>query len=185
MLTHGHGDCAYAHCSTSLWLGDSKYTNLSICRVLRVLERPLVKILESHSNIHHKTISCSIDAWENQMFGLFATNCMNGYNQCIFPPNRLSNHYPKPFSNKFAKDNKNKFVMVFLSLLTARDVLKEVIVGFLIVGHTYKDIDGYFNYLSKRLWCNNAFVMANLMQNIMDSKKLNFIPNFVQEIGYF
>lgn len=119
------------------------------------------------------------------MFGLFATNCMNGYNQCIFPPNRLSNHYPKPFSNKFAKDNKNKFVMVFLSLLTARDVLKEVIVGFLIVGHTYKDIDGYFNYLSKRLWCNNAFVMANLMQNIMDSKKLNFIPNFVQEIGYF
>ena len=43
MLMHGHGDGAYAHYSTAFWPGDSNFTISSICRVLRALERPLVK----------------------------------------------------------------------------------------------------------------------------------------------
>ena len=43
MLTHGHGDGAYAHYSTAFWPGDSNFTISSICRVLRALERPSVK----------------------------------------------------------------------------------------------------------------------------------------------
>ena len=35
-----------------------------------------------------------------------------------------------------AKDNKNRYVMTFYSLLTAKRVFKEVTVGFLIVGHS-------------------------------------------------
>ena len=42
-----------------------------------------------------------------------------------------------------AKDNKNRYVMAFCSLLTARRIFKEVTVGFLVVGHTHKDIDGH------------------------------------------
>jgi hypothetical protein len=41
--------------------------------------------------------------------------------------------------------------MAFYSLLTARDILKEVTVGFLVVGHTHEDINAYFSYLSKLL----------------------------------
>jgi hypothetical protein len=35
-----------------------------------------------------------------------------------------------------AKDNKNRFVMAFCSLLIARGIFKEVTVGFLVVRHT-------------------------------------------------
>jgi hypothetical protein len=50
-----------------------------------------------------------------------------------------------------AKDNKNKYLMAFLSLLTARGVFKEIQVGFLLVGYTHEDIDAYFSHPSKAL----------------------------------
>jgi hypothetical protein len=49
------------------------------------------------------------------------------------------------------KDNKNKYLWEFLSLLIVRDVFEEVQLGFLVLGHTHKDIDGCFGYLSKKL----------------------------------
>ena len=80
----------------------------------------------------------------------------------------------KPLSRKlylqldnFAKDNKNKYLMAFLSLLTTRGVFEEIQAGFLLVGHTHKDIDAYFNHLSKALKRENTFVLADLMKAFM------------------
>ncbi len=42
------------------------------------------------------------------------------------------------------KDNKNKYMLVFFSLLTTREVFEEVELGFLMVVHTHEDIDGCF-----------------------------------------
>jgi hypothetical protein len=61
-----------------------------------------------------------------------------------------------------AKNNKNRFVMAFCSLLTARGIFKEVTMGFLVVGHTHEDIDAYFSYLSKLLKQKNTYVLADL-----------------------
>jgi hypothetical protein len=36
-------------------------------------------------------------------------------------------------------------------LLMAREVFQEVKLGFLVVGHTHEDINGWFEYLSKKL----------------------------------
>ena len=63
-----------------------------------------------------------------------------------------------------AKDNKNRYVMAFCSLLSARRVFKEVTVGFLIVGHTHEDINAHFSYLSKLLKMKNMYVLADLMR---------------------
>jgi hypothetical protein len=52
--------------------------------------------------------------------------------------------------------------MAFCSLLTARRIFKEVMVGFLVVGHTHEDIDAYFSYLSKLLKGRNTYVLADL-----------------------
>ncbi len=49
------------------------------------------------------------------------------------------------------KDNKNRYLLTFLSLLMTREVFEEVKLGFLVVGHTHEDIDGCFGYLSKKL----------------------------------
>ena len=68
-----------------------------------------------------------------------------------------------------AKDNKNRYVMAFCSLLIARRIFKEVTVGFLVVGHTHEDIDAHFSYLSKLLKMKNTYVLADLMKAFMDS----------------
>ena len=43
MLTHGHGDGTYAHYSTAFWPRDSNFIISTIYRILRALEKPLVK----------------------------------------------------------------------------------------------------------------------------------------------
>ena len=85
-----------------------------------------------------------------------------------------------------AKDNKNRYVMAFCSLLTARRIFKEVTVGFLVVGHTHEGIDAHFSYLSKLLKMKNTYVLANLMKAFMDSQKTTaFIPELVQKVADF
>ena len=85
-----------------------------------------------------------------------------------------------------AKDNKNQYVMAFFSLLTAERIFKEVTVKFLIVGHTHKDIDAHFSYLSKLLKIKNTYMLADLMKAFMDSQKMTpFIPKLVQEVVDF
>jgi hypothetical protein len=46
--------------------------------------------------------------------------------------------------DNYVKDNKNKYLLTILSLLTTRDVFEEVRLGFLVVGHTHEDNDGCF-----------------------------------------
>ena len=76
--------------------------------------------------------------------------------------------------------------MAFCSLLTARRVFKEVTVGFLIVGHTHKDIDAHFSYLSKLLKMMNTYVLADFMKAFMDSQKTTaFIRELVQKFANF
>ncbi len=49
------------------------------------------------------------------------------------------------------KDNKNRHMLEFLSLLLAKKVFEEVQLELLVVGHTHEDIDKSFSYLSKKL----------------------------------
>ena len=72
---------------------------------------------------------------------------------------------PKPLSKKLyqldnlAKDNKNKYLMAFLSLLTTQDVFEEIHAGFLLVDYTHEDIDAYFSHLSKALKRKNSLFL--------------------------
>ena len=84
-----------------------------------------------------------------------------------------------------AKDNKNKYLMAILSLLTAWGVFKEIQVGFLLVGHTHEDIDAYFSHLSKALKRKNMFVLADVMKALMQFQDLSFMPKFIQEVADF
>ena len=63
---------------------------------------------------------------------------------------------------------KNWYVMVFFLLLPARRIFKEVMVGFLIVGHTHEDIDAHFSYLSKLLKMKNTYFLVDLMKAFMN-----------------
>jgi len=43
-----------------------------------------------------------------------------------------------------------------------RDVFEEVELGLLVVGHTHKDINECFGYLSKKLKEENNYILTNL-----------------------
>jgi hypothetical protein len=73
------------------------------------------------------------------------------------------------------KDNKNRHLLAFLSLLMEREVFEEVKLGFLIVGHTHEDIGGCFGYLSKKLREENNYILADLMRAFMISQDKPFI----------
>jgi len=74
---------------------------------------------------------------------------------------------------------------VFLSLLIARDVFKEVKLGFFVVGHTYEDMHGCFGYLSKKLKEENNYILRDLMRVFMILQERTFIPRLIQEIQDF
>ena len=81
-----------------------------------------------------------------------------------------------------AKDNKNKYLKAFLSLLTARDVFEEIQAGFLLVGHTHEDIDAYFSHLSKALKSKNTFVLSDRTKAFMQSWDLSFMPGLFKRL---
>ena len=63
-----------------------------------------------------------------------------------------------------ASDNKNRYVFMFLSLITALDVFITIEVGFLLVGHTHEDIDGtygrmYSNLKSKDIYSLPRYIL--------------------------
>jgi len=74
------------------------------------------------------------------------------------------------------KDNKNHHMLMFISLLTTREVFEKVQLGFLVVGRKHEDIDGSFGYLSKNLKKLNNYVMVDLMKTFMLSQDCPFIP---------
>jgi hypothetical protein len=175
MLTHEHGNGAYAHYSTALWPVDSNFTISSLCRVLRALERAPVK--QSKELFRVPPQNSFFDALLHGKFRcLSSIPSSEGYDDVPSPPpGRLAVPLPKRLYlqlDNSAKDNKNRFViMAFCSLLTARGIFKEVTVGFLVVGHTHEDIDAYFSYLSKLLKQKNTYVFTDLMKAFMDSQK--------------
>ena len=165
MVSHGHGDGAYAHYSPHCWPRDSNATISSLARLFCRLEGPSVR--ESGALLQYSP--------QNSLFEAL----LRGKSRCLdlLPRTEgIDMEGRKPLPRKLylqldnsAKDNKNKYLMAFLSVLTARGVFEEIQAGFLLVGHTHEDIDAYFSHLSKALKSKNTFVLADLMKAFMQS----------------
>ena len=169
MVSHGHGDGAYAHYSPHCWPGDSNATISLLARLFRPLEGPSVR--ESGALLQYPP--------QNSLFEAL----LRGKSRCLdlLPhTDGIDMEGRKPLPRKLylqldnsAKDNKNKYLMAFLFLLTARGVFEEIQAGFLLVDHTHEDIDAYFSHLLKALKSKNMFVLADLMKAFMQSQDLS------------
>lgn len=82
-------------------------------------------------------------------------------------------------------DNKNRFVLAYLSLLTSRQVFEEIHLGFLMVGHTHEDVDAMFGNFSETLMHHPAHCLPDLMGLLMKARKPTPVPHFVQEVPDF
>jgi hypothetical protein len=94
--------------------------------------------------------------FEHPLQNLFFARMLQRKLRCIHTPDlivgvkRLPRNLLLQMDN-YVKDNKNQHLLAFISLLTVKDVFKEIKLGFLVVGHTHQDIDECFGYLSKKL----------------------------------
>jgi hypothetical protein len=82
--------------------------------------------------------------------------------------------------DNYVKDNKNRYLLAFISLLIAREVLEEVKLGFLVVGHTHENISKCFGYLFKKLKEQNNYILVDLMKIFMVLEERPFIPQLIQ-----
>ena len=62
-----------------------------------------------------------------------------------------------------ASDKTNRYLFMFLSLLTALGVFITIEVGFLPVGHTHEDIDGTYGRMSSNLKSKDIYSLPEMM----------------------
>jgi hypothetical protein len=67
------------------------------------------------------------------------------------------------------KENKNKYVLAYLSFLVKQRVFEKVRLNFLLVGHTHEDIDQMFSCFSRNLRKKEAHDIIMLKEVIKDS----------------
>jgi hypothetical protein len=163
MIAHGHADERYAQYSNELWPNDLNFTIGYLLQLFCTLEVAFVaksKLL-----------------FEEPPYNSFFVFLLQGKLCCVRELCTLEKIVgTKPLPKKlllqmdnYVKDNKNWHFLVVFSLLTAKDVFEEMKLGFLIVGHTHDDIDGYFSYMSKKLRKIIIYVLVDLMRVFMVS----------------
>ena len=139
MLAHGHANVQYAHYDLDVFSHDSNYTIGSMAKLLRDLELP-----PKSSSRELFTNSKSTNLFKAVLEG--ADMC----NASLPPlPNTLAPAMKLPpilnvQMDNATRDNKNRYVFCFWSLLVANKIFREVYVNFMIVGHTHDDIDALF-----------------------------------------
>ena len=181
MIAHGHGDVRYAHYGLDIYPTDSNHTIGSIARLLRDLEGV------------PRNSSCTLFSIEDNQSALTKA-LLNGVVTCLDsllpPPDEPLP--PKPLPpvlmlqlDNCSGDNKNRYVFGFCSMLVYKGIFREVYINFLIVEHTYEDIDALFGRWSSRLKTNNYPTLPRLMKSFMDTEKHPVIPHLIEEVPDF
>ena len=84
-----------------------------------------------------------------------------------------------------AKYNKSEYNTLFWSALTAKGVFREVMVSFLIVGHTHEDVDAIFERFGQRLKIENCHTLSDLMASFMTDGEPTIVPSLIYEVADF
>ena len=177
MIVHGHGDIRYAHYGLDIFPTDSNYTVGSIAKLLRDLELP-----PKHSSRELFSGSDSAPLFTALLVG--AEMCTSS-----LPSQGAEYVIAKPLPPVLnlqldiaTEDNKNRFVFAFCSLLMYHGIFQEVYINFLIVGHTYNDIDALFGRWSYKLRRTDYPTLPLLMKSFMDTESRPVILHLIEEV---
>uniref|UniRef100_A9U683 Predicted protein n=1 Tax=Physcomitrium patens TaxID=3218 RepID=A9U683_PHYPA len=180
MIAHGHGDVHYAHYGLDIFPHDSNYTIGSMTKLLHDLEEPpKSSSRELFLGFGSTALFCSI---------------LKGAEMCktsLDPqPERLVGATPLPSilnvqMDNATRENKNRYVFAFWSLLVAKRIFREVYVNFMIVGHIHDDIDALFGRWSMLLKKEYFPTIPALMKSFMDVESIPTIPHLIEEVPDF
>jgi len=139
MYAHGHGDTKYAHYIVDVFLNYSNFMIGSIAKLLRDLEEtPATSsralFTQNQSTALYKVVLCGIEMYLASL-GEPLENPKVTHVLLPVLHVQLDNCW---------RENENRYAFCFLSLLVAKRIAKEVVVSFMMVGHTHDDIDASF-----------------------------------------
>ena len=80
------------------------------------------------------------------------------------------------------EDNKNRYVYAFWSILVAKKIFRKVNVNFMIVEHTYDDIDALFRRWSMLLKKEKFPTILALIKLFMDVESIPTVPHVIEEV---
>ena len=85
-----------------------------------------------------------------------------------------------------ASDNNNRYVFMFLSLLTTLGVFITIEVGFFLVGHTHEDIDGTYGRMYSNLKSKDIYSLPEMMDTYRTiEEKRVFPPTLIEKVYEF
>lgn len=175
MVVYYDGDGAYAHYMPNKWPSDSNAIMLLLLGYSgEFLQPPLGKT--------HMLLPYPLANPFFRTMLWMKSRCLDAI-LLVHPNNRigtipLAKNLYLQLENS-TKDNKHKYLMAFLSLLTTHYVFKKIMVRFLLVGHMHEDIDAYFSLWSHWRRLIYTFVFVDLMKSFMDSQEMSFMPEFI------
>lgn len=142
MVVHGHRDVKFAHFSLDLYPGDSNCTNGSLAKLLRDLEKPPVSFVKSIMVSFVKSIIC-----EAPLFDVVLKEKEVCIKSLVISLSLILRRRLPPILHvqldNCLKDNKNRYLFYFWSILVAKGIFEEVFVS-LLVEHIHEDIDTTF-----------------------------------------
>jgi hypothetical protein len=180
MLAHGHGDVRYAHYGLGIFAHDSNYTVGSFAKLLRDLDRP-------PKSSYHRLFDGARSSPLFQAVLTKAEMC-----EVALPPVSETPCPAIPLPpilnvqmDNATRDNKNRFVFCFWSLLVVKGIFREVYVNFMLVGHTHDDIDALFGRWTMALKKENFPTIPLLMKSFMEVESIPTIPHLIEEVPNF
>jgi hypothetical protein len=180
MTAHGHEDVRYSYYGLDIYPSNSNHTFGTIAKLLRDLESlPLYSTRQlfvggSLSPLF-QALLIRADMCEGSFFSSQATPIL------VAPlPPIVNIQLDIACSNK-----KNRYVFSFFSLLVHKRVFCKVYIKFLIVGHTYEDIDAIFGRWSYKLMAKDYPTLLMLIKTFMDVEKQPIILHLIEEVPNF
>lgn len=139
MIAYGCGNVRYAHYGLDILPTDSNRTVGSIAKLLRDLDKPSYYL--------------SRDLFRGSRSTLLFYAVLYGCQACLesLPTPPIDPVPAKPLPpilqmqlDNATRDNKDRYVFSFFSLLVQKGIFCEIYINFLLVGHSHEDIDAFF-----------------------------------------
>lgn len=180
MITHGHGDGAYADLLLDLWPCIPNFTISSLARCIRRLEKPVVcnsrELLEEPSlNAFFEILLKGKSRCMESI--LLSTNCND---HCNLLPKTLYLQL-----DNWGRTIRTNIYFHFCHCLQQEKYSRRydwVSLWLAIYMKTLMDTSATFVEVLKE---NNTFVLADLIKHFMNSQHLPFMPHFIHEDADF
>jgi len=167
MLTHGHKVGGFGYFSLPFVHMGSQFTITSLAKCLRDLEDPQ---MDMYGDLLYESGISRIPLTNALLDTSIYSKCQ-GYKDDFIShgSSKIQNVDFKPLPphlllqlDNAASDNKNRYLFMFLSLLTAVGVFITIEVGFLPVGHTHEDIYGTYGRMSSNLKSKDIYSLPKI-----------------------